>query len=146
MDLFTYGTLQFDEVWRRVVGRDFPSTAAEARGFAAYRVVDADYPGMIPRAGATTPGTLYRGVDDVSLARLDMFEGDQYQRLRIEVVANEGQSIDCQAYVIPASKVDVLTGEPWSRESFLGTGGLERFMGRYRGFWRDVDPDPRGSG
>lgn len=136
MHVFTYGTLQVEEVWRRVALRPFPTVAGEAQGFTAHRIRGVDYPGMTPRDGVATQGTVYLDVDDHTLSRLDRFEGDEYERWTIPVQCADGLSRECQAYVIAPGSPTVLTSESWSIDSFLASRGFERFLGRYAGFFR----------
>jgi hypothetical protein len=37
---------------------------------------------------------------------------------------------------VPAENRNVLTNEPWNREAFLASGGLEQFVSRFAGFGR----------
>lgn len=136
MDVFTYGTLQLEEVWRRVALRRFATVAGHVDGFAAYRIQGVDYPGMTRRGDAVTRGTVYLGVDADALARLDRFEGTEYQRWTVPVQCEDGIVRDCQAYVVPSASAAPLTDEPWTLESFQSSGGLERFLTRYAGFSR----------
>ena len=47
MNLFTYGTLMFPEVWQRIGVGDFSSIPATLPGFAIFRVRDAVFPGIV---------------------------------------------------------------------------------------------------
>lgn len=136
MNLLTYGTLQFDDVWLRVAGRPLTTVPGEAAGYGVYRVDGREYPGMTPEPGATAAGTVYLDVDDETLARLDVFEGDEYTRLAVRVTCADGVDRECEAYVIPSESRRLLTDEPWTRESFLASGALERFLLCYAGFFR----------
>jgi len=137
MNVFTYGTLMFPEVWQAVVGREFGTVEGTVCGFAILRVVDAVYPGMIELVeGAAIHGVVYLDVDRVSVERLDRFEGDCYERRTLQINCTGGQRLTADAYVVLTSKRHILTSEPWARETFEATGGLERFLGRYPGFTR----------
>jgi gamma-glutamylcyclotransferase (GGCT)/AIG2-like uncharacterized protein YtfP len=137
MHVFTYGTLIFPEVWRAVVGRSFATVAGRANGFAIYRVRDAVFPGII----AATPhdavsGVVYLDVDEASLARLDRFEDDFYQRQQIVVLCDDGHERAADSYVVPSERRDVLTDEPWSADPFVARGDLARFVANFAGFRR----------
>lgn len=134
MDLFTYGTLQFDEVWNRVTGRRFPMASGEVTGFVVYRVDGYDFPGMTPQEGATTPGTVYTSIDQGTLAELDRFEGEFYERWKVNVTGADGEIRLCEAYVVPPHNTALLTDDVWTRKNFLASGGLTRFLNRYAGF------------
>jgi gamma-glutamylcyclotransferase (GGCT)/AIG2-like uncharacterized protein YtfP len=136
MHVYTYGTLMFPDVWRSVVGKDFPTVAGTANGFAVYRVRDAVFPGIIAAADAMVRGIVYLDVDDYSLARLDRFEDDFYERQALSVDCDDGQQRTAEAYVVTLPNRNVLTSEPWDGESFVASGGLEHFKSRFAGFGR----------
>lgn len=89
--VFTYGSLMFAPVWRRVVSGDYRSTPALLTGYRRHRVRGAAYPALVavdpgaePPAPAL-PGVLYLAVDPADLQALDAFEGADYRRIRVEV-------------------------------------------------------------
>jgi gamma-glutamylcyclotransferase (GGCT)/AIG2-like uncharacterized protein YtfP len=137
MHVFTYGTLMFPEVWQAVVGRLFESVGGNAAGFEVFRVRDAVFPGIIPGDGAcSVRGVVYLDVDSGSLERLDRFEDDFYERRALSIDCSDGRERLAEAYVVPLEKRNVLTSEPWTREAFLASGGLEQFISRFAGFGR----------
>ncbi len=136
MDVFTYGTLIFPEVWHLVVGRDFATVEGSAANFAIYRVADAVFPGMIETPAGAVRGVVYLDVDARSLARLDRFEDDFYERRTLAIECEDGICRQAEAYVVPLKNRKLLTGEAWDREQFRNSGGLDEFMTRYLGFTR----------
>jgi gamma-glutamylcyclotransferase (GGCT)/AIG2-like uncharacterized protein YtfP len=137
MHVFTYGTLMFPEVWQAVVGRSFETVEGTAAGFEVFRVRDAVFPGIIAGTGeCSVPGVVYLDVDRESTERLDRFEDDFYERRAIAVDCSDGQRRMAEAYVVPPANRSLLTSEPWGRESFLASGGLEQFISRFAGFGR----------
>lgn len=118
MVLFTYGSLEFAAVMRAVTGRSFPHERARLDGWARFRVRAGAYPGIRPRASASTSGTLWRGVDAGSAARLDRFETALYERLTLPVRTASGESLDAQVYVIRPERRRELSNEPWDRARF----------------------------
>jgi gamma-glutamylcyclotransferase (GGCT)/AIG2-like uncharacterized protein YtfP len=137
MHVFTYGTLMFPEVWRAVVGREFPAVEGVAGGYAVYRVQDAAFPGIVA-AGERDQvrGVVYLDVDHASLTRLDLFEDDFYVRQSIWVDCEDGERRSADAYVVPEENHAVLTDEVWNRAKFIASGGLEQFIRRFAGFAR----------
>ena len=113
--LFAYGTLEAAEVWLAVAGRACAAEPARLPGWACFRVRGADYPGVLPRAGAATLGTLYRGVDAGMLARLDSYEGALYRRERLRVVTLAGAATLAWVYVVRPEHADRLGDEAWQR-------------------------------
>jgi hypothetical protein len=94
---FFYGTLMSPAVLRRVLfgpqasdpnsttRRPLAARDALLPGFQRRRVRGADYPAIVPRAGAETRGVLVRGLTPGDVWRLDVFEGDEYARREVEV-------------------------------------------------------------
>jgi gamma-glutamylcyclotransferase (GGCT)/AIG2-like uncharacterized protein YtfP len=136
VNLFCYGSLQFDEVMRAVTGREFAGEPAELDGFARYRFRDATYPGLAPEAGASTEGTLFRGLDGAALEALDRFEGARYERVAVEVRTRGGGSAAAQVYVVCAAQRDSLSREAWDKTHFRSRE-LDAFL-------RRLHPEARG--
>jgi gamma-glutamylcyclotransferase (GGCT)/AIG2-like uncharacterized protein YtfP len=122
--LFAYGTLEAPEVVELVVGRVLPARPARLHDYARHRVRDQLYPGIVPRPGASTVGTLLVDLDDADLQRLDDFEGSLYVRTRVEVFLPVLIGSDrelCRTaftYVVRRDCVDRLSDDAWSRERF----------------------------
>lgn len=119
MHLFTYGTLMFPEVWQRISIEIFPGQPAVVRGYSIYRVKDAVYPGIIAGEPENeVQGMIYFDLDDDTLFELDTYESSFYERLPVKAVTPNGEELDCHAYVVPASRRDLLTSESWDAEWF----------------------------
>ena len=50
-NLFVYGSLMYEPVWRRIVRGEFQSTRASLRGYRRLCVVNEDYPAIVKGAG-----------------------------------------------------------------------------------------------
>ncbi len=118
VNVFTYGTLTFEEIWRSVVGRTGPSVAASLRGFEAWKIPGESFPGLTPAEGHQVAGRVWQGVTAEELARLDAFESGIYDRERVSVTANDGQTLDCWTYLVRPECRGQLLNEPWDREEF----------------------------
>jgi gamma-glutamylcyclotransferase (GGCT)/AIG2-like uncharacterized protein YtfP len=137
MNVFTYGTLMFPEIWQRVAGRAALAVRGHLAHFSIYRVDGAEYPGVIAsNDGDYVKGVLYLDVDAASLASLDAFEGDLYRRAVVSVDCDDGVTRQAETYVIPPERRDVLTSEPWRADQFVAGGGLDRFARCFEGFDR----------
>jgi gamma-glutamylcyclotransferase (GGCT)/AIG2-like uncharacterized protein YtfP len=115
-NVFTYGTLLLAEVMEAVAGRRFASVPARLDGFERVRVRGAVYPGA-RAAEASIDGVLWLDVDEASLARLDRFEGDTYERRHLVVGTADGPR-DAQAYVVPPANEHLLEPASWDLEGF----------------------------
>ena len=127
--VFTYGSLMFAPVWSIVVEGVYRSLAATLVDHARQAVVAQDYPGMVPRPGATVSGVVYLDVDAADLARLDRFEGDDYRRESVEVMSGDGSAVTAETYVyLPTER---LLPAPWEPGAFA----LQRFLDTYCRDW-----------
>ncbi len=117
--IFAYGTLGFPEIVHALTGRRFSSRPAVLEGFARYRVRGSSYPGIVPVPGARTAGVLFAGVDLRSLALLDRFEGDLYERREVWVCAEAGPPLAALTYVVVPRRRRGLGREPWDRDRFV---------------------------
>ncbi len=128
--IFTYGSLMFERVWRRVVHGTYASEVGEIRGFRRLSVKDQDYPAIIAdRRGGRLEGVLYWDVAPEDVARLDQFETDDYVRLIVPVFLASGEFVLADAYV--ATPAIQLTADEWDVAAFASGGGIERFEARY---------------
>jgi gamma-glutamylcyclotransferase (GGCT)/AIG2-like uncharacterized protein YtfP len=118
--LFAYGTLMFPEVWERIAGRPFVAEHATISGFAVRRVVDDVYPVLIRAATSSrVDGLVLRDIDQETLARLDAYESDFYERLEVTAALDDGQSIACLTYVLPERNQSAASDETWKADEFV---------------------------
>jgi gamma-glutamylcyclotransferase (GGCT)/AIG2-like uncharacterized protein YtfP len=122
MNLFTYGTLMFPEIWRRVVGREFPTLSATLAGYAVYCVANGVYPVMVVAdPDEQVHGLIYLDVDAASMALLDEYESDLYERVLV-TACTEDRRIECETYVLPEARRSFASDEPWNAERFKSEG------------------------
>lgn len=118
MRLFSYGTLQFPEVLSAVTGCHLEGDRAVLDDYACYLVNGRVYPGIIPERGESVAGLVYTGIGEAHLRKLDRFEGECYERVRVCVTDPEGNPLQAWTYVIRDSMRGQLTRTPWNREDF----------------------------
>jgi gamma-glutamylcyclotransferase (GGCT)/AIG2-like uncharacterized protein YtfP len=123
-NVFTYGSLMFPQVWRRVVAGDYRALPATASGHARYAVSAETYPGMVAQSGSAVEGVLYLDVGPEDLAALDRFEGGDYRRDTIEVVLEDGSTLSAAAYIYIGDRLSAAAWDPAAFE-------LQRFMQTY---------------
>jgi gamma-glutamylcyclotransferase (GGCT)/AIG2-like uncharacterized protein YtfP len=128
--LFCYGTLQVPQVIKAVTGRTYRGVPAALRGYAIFKVTNAEFPGVIRATDSTVEGIAYENVSAKDLNLLDLFEGDFYRRQLLDVVLPDGSISKAWVYVIADSHKDVLTDKSWSLTEFIDSG-LDRFMKGY---------------
>ena len=127
MHVFTYGSLMFPDVWSRVVKGSYRALPVHAKDFARFAVRDETYPGAVVQAGAVLHGMLYCDVDTADLKALDRFEGADYQRIEIEVLAEDGQAYKAQIYLY--LQTAQLSATDWKPEEFRLSEFLATFCG-----------------
>ncbi len=128
--LFCYGTLQVPQVIQAVTGHTYSGIKAALPGYAIYRVINAEYPGIVHSPGSSTEGILYDNVSDADLKVLDLFEGEFYRRQMLEVSLEDHAFRPAWVYVIAEQHLGILSEERWSLTDFL-ENGLARFMKGY---------------
>lgn len=127
--VFCYGTLQLQEVFEHVTGRRLPRQSACARGFRRRALRGECFPGVVPVAGDTTCGVVYRGLSREHLARLDRFEADYYHRRALNVETATGERFKAWGYVLKPRNAVLLADRDWDLEEFRRQH-LPRFLAR----------------
>ncbi|KAL9138442.1 MAG: hypothetical protein Q9175_000326 [Cornicularia normoerica] len=134
LSAFFYGTLMAPQVLYRVVyGTTNPTPSQISRliiepailpQYTRRRVRDCDYPAIIPsrEPGACVRGTYVRGLTSDAQRRLDLFEGSQYERIRLRLnlldeKGNEGEEMEAETYVW-AEDIRGLEDGEWDFEEF----------------------------
>ena len=118
MDLFAYGTLMEEAVFRRVAGSALSGVPAVAPGWIRRRVRGQVYPGIIPQAGGIVNGIVYAELTPVAWKRLDAFEGEMYERSTLVVRTEDGCDRNAFAYVVKSAFRSLLTADDWSFDDF----------------------------
>ncbi len=113
MNLFTYGTLMFPEVWARAARETCDSRKAVLRGYEARKLQGVTFPGLIEAPGVETPGLLYRKVSPEAMVRLDAYEDDFYVRIPVTVELDEGGTEEAQVYLIAPEHRFMVEPERW---------------------------------
>jgi gamma-glutamylcyclotransferase (GGCT)/AIG2-like uncharacterized protein YtfP len=118
LPLFAYGTLRDADMLTAVLGRVLKPAQVMPASVPGYRAVTMPgrvYPGLVRRAGAEAPGLLIRGVMRQEYDLLDAYEGEEYRRERIMVMA-EGRPYSAAVY-LPMAEIGA-GAEPWSLETW----------------------------
>jgi gamma-glutamylcyclotransferase (GGCT)/AIG2-like uncharacterized protein YtfP len=131
--LFCYGTLQDEDVMRRVIGEAPRSQPAQLRHFRRAALQGLDYPGIRPEAGAIVEGMVCWGLTQAQIRMLDQFEGHLYRRqiARVELLSapGSGRRVDRRVfgkadsqkawvYVLAEAHAELMSDQPWSLGEF----------------------------
>ncbi len=138
MNLFTYGSLMIPSVFLMITGKDLMPEKAYLQDYARYCLKNVTYPAIIHSTGQSTEGILYREIDDISIERLDAFEGKLYSRVPVFVFKTDGTSLSAMTYVLRHFFYDRLTDHSWSLTEFKEKH-LEDFLENFEGFTRKDD-------
>ena len=137
MNIFTYGTLMLPSVIYAVTSRKFRFIDATLKDYARFTVKGESYPGIIPATDANTEGIIYFDVDDLSLDRLDEFEGDLYLRAPVRVETEKEDILDAETYVIKPKYRHCLSSKEWDVKEFAQKH-LASFLETYSGFQKNL--------
>ena len=124
-NVFTYGSLMFDEVWRQVVNGDYRSAPATLHHHQRHALTGLSYPGVVAAPDIRVDGRLYFDVSAADLARLDAFEGAEYRRDAVQVMLASGEPVGAWTYIWLDPQR--LSGQPWRSEAFR----LREFLQTY---------------
>lgn len=123
-NVFTYGSLMFEQIWTRVVRGRYRAMPAIATDHARFAVRDETYPAMIARPGSQVAGVVYFDVEDGDVAALDRFEGEDYRRCAIQLTLADGRPLVAETYLyIDATRLS----DAWIPENF----DVPRFIASY---------------
>ncbi|MGB3211458.1 MAG: gamma-glutamylcyclotransferase family protein [Desulforhopalus sp.] len=132
-NLFTYGSLMCNDIMSTVAACQNSTCQATLNDFFRSKIREEEYPGIVPQPGSVVDGVLYLDLCDDAIKRLDVFEGELYQRQEVTVITEEGSTVAAMTYVIKPRYRELLTDQQWSFTEFLAVG-KKRFEKSYFGF------------
>lgn len=118
MNLFVSGPLMFRDLVQAVTGKTFTAQCGLIHGFAQFLVNEDGQSAMIPFPDRAVDGVAYLEVDEVSLSRIDAFQGKRFERVEITVEAENGGWIEAEAYCLKLSRKKLLTADPWDEDDY----------------------------
>jgi gamma-glutamylcyclotransferase (GGCT)/AIG2-like uncharacterized protein YtfP len=136
INVFAYGTLMSEEVWLKVVKTKHKSKAGTLAGFERKKLTGKTYSGMIKKDNTKTEGIIYFDISGEELKTLDSFEGEEYERQKINIFSGD-KTIECFTYIYKDEYKKNLLSDEWSFEDFL-KNGLNVFLSNYKG-WNSLN-------
>lgn len=130
---FTYGTLMCPDIMEEVTGRGHRCESGVLQGFLRSALKGEVYPGIIPREDCDVRGIVYWDVSPEAWRRLDKFEGDLYERRRVQIELSDGSCLSAGAYVVKPEFTSRLSLEDWRPDRFLKYG-KSQFRRFYKGY------------
>ncbi|HEX4842300.1 MAG TPA: gamma-glutamylcyclotransferase family protein [Limnobacter sp.] len=132
--VFVYGSLMYLPVWGQVVQGTYACKNATLLGHARYAVPGETYPATVAQKNGQVNGLLWMHVNMQDMARLDAFEGPEYQRQTVTVHA-DGVALEAQTYIWRAP--ELLDGALWEVSKFEAEG-LLLFLERHVQSWNQT--------
>lgn len=132
-NLFAYGTLMCEDIFRDVSGMSLSGEPGVLRGYRRGCIRGETYPAIVPDAGASVPGVIYAQVPDAAWDRLDRFEGELYARRSVEIQKADGSMSPADVYALKPEFIDHLGPEEWDYDDFLRYG-KSAFQKGYQGY------------
>ena len=138
--LFVYGSLQMPGIAEIVGGGPFISEPCILPGYRRRRIQGRSWPGIRPDTQESTQGLLLQGISASQIEVFDLFEGDAYERRRVQVrlLDSAEQRIDAFTYVVRDHLAGYMSDEIWDPEWFK-QNILQDFTERCRVFRSEVD-------
>jgi len=133
-NLFVYGSLMYDEVWKLIVDGDFEKSKGQISGYRRVVVKDEEYPGLVAGEDIVA-GCIWYGVDHNNIRRLDSFEGEYYERIPAQAINEAGDCVEVSVYRFKKHFYGLLENKDWDVNEFEKSG-LKKFIDRYVGFDR----------
>ncbi|MBB6523412.1 gamma-glutamylcyclotransferase family protein [Pseudoteredinibacter isoporae] len=110
---FVYGTLLDPDILNTVLGRELPEeqyAPAYLDGYCTKLYPGDSFPALQTKVGGSVRGAVLYHLNDEDLARIDFYEGDEYDFAEIKVRLGDGR-LHSAAYNQPS-------GEPFSDEDW----------------------------
>lgn len=143
MNVFSYGSLMFPEVFTALTGREYQFEGVTLPGFERRAIIGKIYPGLRGDSDTFTDGRLWFDLDDEAMRILDLFEDPRYDRRTVEVASLTRGLVEARAYVIPPSLESTLANDPWDEVKFVDEH-LSQYIQMCREFRADTLAGPKG--
>ncbi len=133
MNIFTYGSLMFEEVWSRLISNTYDRQPASLSGYACKVVSGQHYPAIYqdPKSTAIS-GVVYFDLHPSDVATLDRFEGDYYQRITERLTLPGDITITADVYVLRDTYRHIVSNNDWDADIFKDR--MHHFIDDYFGF------------
>jgi AIG2-like family. len=118
-NLFVYGTLLSNKIWKSIVTREYSSDSAVLKGYARKKVKGKNYPGLIEQDGSVVEGKIYYDVFEEDFGKLDAYEGEEYARKKVYVLLESAKNVECFTYLFKKEYFGRLTKNEWALIGFL---------------------------
>ena len=111
----------FMELVKALTGYSYPAKFGQLNGYAQFVIKDEGQSAMIPFPDKVVDGVVYLDVDEVSLAKLDAYQGKVFTREEVSIEGEGGEWLEAHAYCLKVSRKSLLTGAEWDEDRFRET-------------------------
>jgi len=107
----------YPNIFTSVTGLTLRCTNATLIGWRRYALADRTYPGALPseQSSDSIVGVVWLHVNPRAISALDRFEGDQYERVAVNIITAEGKSLTAQVY---QWRLPTLAAGVWDTDEF----------------------------
>ena len=119
LPVFVYGTTLLAHTQRLITGRTFPARPARLGGFRRGLVEGKLFPSLRREAGSQVFGALLEQVEHAHLDLLDLYEGERWERIRVEVEVGPGQTSPAWAWLLVGPYAQRVTDAPFDLDRYL---------------------------
>lgn len=127
--IFTYGTLMYPKVFKRVTGRPFSTQPARVWGIKRRAIVGDVYPvaysakfaygcSQINAHNCELQGRVYFNITPRALSKLDHYEGSLYERKLIHCYTAAGRKLRAHIYILRPKFLQRASQKLWRPEGF----------------------------
>jgi gamma-glutamylcyclotransferase (GGCT)/AIG2-like uncharacterized protein YtfP len=124
-NIFIFGTLLSPGILEKLTGKSWKTSSAVLFGYKRYCVKNRDYPAIIKQEDSKTVGLFIENMDDLSLAVVSFYEGDEYEKEKVTVTLNE-KSVPALTFVWVNGN-ECLENREWDLQYFEKTS-LENYL------------------
>jgi gamma-glutamylcyclotransferase (GGCT)/AIG2-like uncharacterized protein YtfP len=129
-NIFAYGTLMFEQVWLAVAGMLHKNKKASLIHLKRMSLRGEVYPVLIAGdKNDRVDGVLFFNINRETLAKLDTFEGPQYERREIEVITIDDKILPACTYILKKEFYHIISEKVWDPEHFE-KNQLDLFLGK----------------
>lgn len=120
-NIFVYGSLMYDAVWKQVVLGKYQFSEGTLHGYERIRIQNEVYPGLRCNSQAQVKGRVWLDVSALDVCRLNEFEGDYYDLADATALTSSGKQLPVTFYMIKPEYQHILDDRSWDQSEFEST-------------------------
>lgn len=130
-NVFVYGSILEPAVAAVILDRPADTVPALLHGYHKYKLKGRQYPCIVPFESGKVNGKVITGVSDAELNKFDVIEGNEYERITVEVVRmDNSEKMKVETYVWVNKDDPSMYGE-WDYEEWR-VNHADKFVEMFR--------------